>query len=241
MQMPTLGRRSILRLLAVGGASLLSAACGGTTQPAASGGGPAATTQPAGAQPAATQPSTSVQAGATPVPGKAAGTTLVYWSFFPSDNTRWAERPTMLAEFTQQNGAKVEVDFVQDAQLDTKVQTGFAAKQLPDLIDPGITQYAIGWGRQGIITDVKDVLVKIGQDDFATSLVTAALLWYGGGRVLAGRMSGGGLVRKCWDPPPGLRYAFPAVARETLNGTLVTSRPSSRISKPYMPRSTMAS
>src|SRR5579859_6727402 len=173
MSARTIGRRSILSLLAIGGASLLSVACGGTTQPVTSGGGPAATPQPAGVQPAATQPSTNVQANATPVPGKAAAATLVYWSFFPSDNTRWSERPAMLAEFTQQNGAKVEVDFVQDAQLDTKVQTGFAAKQLPDLIDPGITQYAIGWGRQGIITDVKDVLVKLGQDDFAKSLVTA--------------------------------------------------------------------
>lgn len=169
----TMERRSILRLLAIGGVLLLSAACGGATQPGAGASGPASTTQPGGPQAAATQPSTSVQANATPAPGKSAGTTLVYWSFFPTDNTRWSERPAMFAEFTQQNGARIEVDFVQDAQLDTKVQTAFAAKQLPDLIDPGITPYAIGWGRQGIVTDVKDVLVKLGQDDFAKSLVTA--------------------------------------------------------------------
>jgi ABC-type glycerol-3-phosphate transport system substrate-binding protein len=166
----TLGRRSALRLFVLGGAAVLTAACAGaapanTPVPAAA----PATPAPAGAPATAATAAPAV----TAVPAKAGMATLQYWSFFPSDNSRWSERPTMLGEFTTKTGIGVEVNFVQDAVIDTKVQTGFAAKQLPDLVDPGVTQYSIGWGRQGIIIDVNDLIGKLGRDDFAQPLVNA--------------------------------------------------------------------
>src|SRR5262249_18564435 len=151
--------------IGLAGGALLLAACGSAQPTAAPPGGNAAppSSSPAPAKPAdaakpvdaakpadATKPAAS--AAATPAaaaPARAGGAaTLQYWSFFPTDNSRWADRPAMLAEFEQKSSARVEVNFVQDAQLDAKVQTGFAAKQLPDLIDPGIARGTIGWGRQ---------------------------------------------------------------------------------------------
>ncbi len=79
----------------------------------------------------------------------------------------------MLAEYAQKSGVKIEPNFVQDAQFDTKVQTGFAAKQLPDVMDPPFTDLTIGWGRQGILSVVDEVLNKLGRDDFAKPLVNA--------------------------------------------------------------------
>jgi len=148
------------RFLGLAGAAALLAACGGAAAPT-----PAPTPSRAGGQPAGTP--------AAAAPAKSGGgQALQYWSFFPTDNTRWAERPQFFAEWGQKAGASVEVNFVQDAQLDAKVQTGFAAKQLPDIIDPGISRGTIGWGRQGIVVDLTDVLAKLGKDDFAKPLLT---------------------------------------------------------------------
>jgi multiple sugar transport system substrate-binding protein len=170
-----LGRRSFLSVVAVGSAALL-AACGGGAAPAAPTSAPASAG--GSAQPAAGA-ATAPAAGAASTPAAAApakssgGQTLQYWSFFPTDNTRWAERPVIFGEFTQKSGVAIEVNFVQDAQFDTKVQTGFAAKQLPDLADPPFVQLCNGWGRQGIVIDLSDVLAKLGKDDFAKPLITA--------------------------------------------------------------------
>ena len=160
-----LGRRAFLGWAALG-ATALTAACGGAAPPTAA---PAPATNPTAATSSA--PANTPAAAA---PAKSAGgQTLQYWSFFPTDNSRWAERPMMFDEFKQKSGVGVEVNFVQDAQFDTKVQTGFAAKQLPDLADPPFVQLCNGWGRQGIVIDLTDVLAKLGKDDFAKPLVTA--------------------------------------------------------------------
>jgi ABC-type glycerol-3-phosphate transport system substrate-binding protein len=164
MAMRAFGRRSFLAWTA--GTAALLAACGGAAPPTEAPPKAAEPTKPAAA------PASSTPAAAAPAKA-GAGQTLQYWSFFPSDNTRWAERPAMFEEFKQKTGNAVEVNYVQDAQLDTKVQTGFAAKQLPDVIDPGITQFSVGWGRQGIVIDVSDVLAQLGKDDFAKPLVSA--------------------------------------------------------------------
>jgi multiple sugar transport system substrate-binding protein len=161
------GRRSFLGIAALGAAALV-AACGGAAAPPTAAPKPA--DKPADTKPAAGAASTPAVAA----PAKAAaGQALQYWSFFPTDNVRWSERPAMFEEFKQKSGVGVEVNFVQDAQFDTKVQTGFAAKQLPDLADPPFVQLCNGWGRQGIVIDLSDVLAKLGKDDFAKPLVTA--------------------------------------------------------------------
>src|SRR5262245_17763584 len=174
------GRRSFIGLAAAAGAAALVAAYRGSapptaapkaadTKPADAGAKPAADAKPAETKPAAgAAPSTPAAAA----PAKSAGgQTLQDWSFFPTDNTRWSERPAMYEEFKQKSGIGVEVNFVQDAQFDTKVQTGFAAKQLPDRADPPLVQLCNGWGRQGIVIDLSDVLAKLGKDDFAKPLI----------------------------------------------------------------------
>ncbi|HEV8635685.1 MAG TPA: extracellular solute-binding protein [Chloroflexota bacterium] len=155
-----IARRRFLGLSAAAGVGVMLAACGA---------GAAPTPTP----PAEAKPTESAKPAAAAPAKAAAGSVLQYWTFFNTDHLRWPERPTMFAEFEQKANAKVEMNFVQDAQLDAKVQTGFAAKQLPDLIDPGLTQFSVGWGRQGIVTELNDVLAKLGKDDFFKPLVNA--------------------------------------------------------------------
>ena len=174
-------RRRFVLLGCVAAAGALVQACGGAASPTSAPAKPSDQPKPAAATKPADAAKPAVTTGSAPAGTPAAavqakpggGATLQYWSFFPSDNTRWAERPIMFAEFEQKTSSKIEVNFVDFGQLDAKVQTGFAAKQLPDLIDPGITQMTIGWGRQGILIELNDVLAKLGKDDFARPLVTA--------------------------------------------------------------------
>lgn len=166
-------RRHFLRqsaLLALGATGLgpLIAACGGA-QPAASP-TPAAKTGEVAKPAATTAAATSVPAAAAPA--KAGGKTLQYWTFMDTKQ-RFAGREELFPLWEQKESAKIELNFVDFGEMDKKVLAGFAAKQLPDILDPGITQMSVGWGKAGIVQDVSGLLKLIGSNDFYEPLVSA--------------------------------------------------------------------
>lgn len=141
-------RRRILALAGVGSLMALAAACSG-----------------APASPSAA-PSTSAGSGAAPVATAASQstgtTTIQYWTFMPTAS-RFPGRPQLFAPFETDNKAKIAITEITDLNaMSEKLLAASAAKQVPDLLDPGFTEMAVSWGKAGITTDLSDVVTALG-------------------------------------------------------------------------------
>jgi ABC-type glycerol-3-phosphate transport system substrate-binding protein len=158
-----LGRAALFAVGAAGLGALL-AACGGA--PVAN-----PTAAPKAAEPAKPAATTAAAPPAA-APAKGGARTLQYWTFMDTEQ-RFAGRKDLFPQWEQKESAKIELNFVDFAEMDKKVLAGFAAKQLPDILDPGITQMSVGWGKAGIVQDVGALLKQIGSNDFYEPLVNA--------------------------------------------------------------------
>ncbi|MBI2939806.1 MAG: extracellular solute-binding protein [Chloroflexi bacterium] len=156
-------RRAYLRLIGgtVGAVAVagLATACG--TPPA-----PTATPAPA-AKPAekpAEKPAAPAPA-AQPKPAEG-DKTLVYWTFMPTDQ-RFAGRKTLFPQWGEKNKATIQIEDVPAGNpFNQKMAAAYAAKLLPDLLDPWDSNATISFASQTFIIAVDDLVKDIGKDDF---------------------------------------------------------------------------
>lgn len=123
--------------------------------------------------PASAPTSSSASSPAASGASSSGGTTeLVYWSFMPT-KTRFPGRPELFAEFEKKNNAKITITDVDFATMSEKFLASAAARQVPDLIDPGISEMAISWGKAGLVMDMSETVKTLGESDFFPNFVRA--------------------------------------------------------------------
>lgn len=97
--------------------------------------------------------------------------TLVYWTFMATDQ-RFPDRKVLFPQWGEQNKAKVQIEEVAAGNPFTqKMSAAFAAKLLPDLLDPWDSNAVITFAAQGFLKDVEDVMKESGRDDFFPTAV----------------------------------------------------------------------
>ena len=146
-----ISRRKIVALAGAGSMMALVAACGGGAP------NPAATSS--------SSSSSTTGPAATAAPQSTGATTIQYWTFMPTAS-RFPGRPELFAPFESDNHAKIAITEVTDLNaMSEKLLAASAAKQVPDLLDPGFTEMAVSWGKAGITADLSDVVSALGGPD----------------------------------------------------------------------------
>ncbi|MGH2459502.1 MAG: ABC transporter substrate-binding protein [Chloroflexota bacterium] len=80
--------------------------------------------------------------------------------------SRFPGRPQLFAPFEQKNNAKIAITEITDLNaMSEKLLAANAAKQVPDLLDPGFTEMAVSWGKAGITVDLTDVIKALGGNE----------------------------------------------------------------------------
>ena len=80
--------------------------------------------------------------------------------------SRFPGRPELFAPFEKENNAKISITEITDLNaMSEKLLAASAAKQVPDLLDPGFTEMAVSWGKAGITVDLSDVIKALGGQD----------------------------------------------------------------------------
>jgi ABC-type glycerol-3-phosphate transport system substrate-binding protein len=152
--------------ISTGLAVLAACSSAAPTSPTASSASPAspAASSASATTVAPTPTSAPAQVGST-APG---AVKLEYWTFMPT-NPRFQARPTLFAEFGNQNNCTVEItDVTSGNPANQKMAAAAAAHLEPDLADMG----NVDWGKQGFIMPVNDVMNQLDSSDFSKVSVT---------------------------------------------------------------------
>jgi multiple sugar transport system substrate-binding protein len=166
-------RRQALRALSLAATGALLAACGGGAPPAPTS-APAKAAEPAKAAAPAKDAAAAPQAAA-PAKAAAGETTLVYWTFMATDQ-RFPARKEMFPRWGQPKQAAIQIEeIVAGNPFNQKMAAAYAAKLLPDLLDPWDSTALITFAAQDFVQDVDQVLKETGKDDFFPVGITFSL------------------------------------------------------------------
>ncbi len=124
------------------------------------------TPTPAPAKPAAEAPKPPTPAPAAKPAASKEEVTLVYWTFMPTDQ-RFPGRKTLFPQWGEKNNAKVQIeDLSAGNPFNQKMAAAYAAKLLPDLLDPWDSNATISFAAQSFIAPVDDLIKELGKEDF---------------------------------------------------------------------------